>query len=188
MKVCWVIHLLFQEVAASGRPESYWWAVGPAFTLFIHLLLFLPSSSVSFSYFILTFPMLTCSGKHSYTSPIAMLNRTLFFHETSLQRSKIRYSNNNLIMQLGTIGQSHSSAILTTLFRARFTSFHFMMYSSYLLLLFRCLISLLLFPCANICWNTPAWVTHFLLYPSWIVYGYTIRSLLWPQLRISKTN
>ena len=44
--------------------------------------LFLQSSSVSLSYFILGIPTPVCLGKHSYMSspfPIAILNGTLFF-------------------------------------------------------------------------------------------------------------
>ena len=46
---------------------------------------FLPSSSVSLSYFILAVPMRKCLGKHSCmisTFPIAILNSTCFFRET----------------------------------------------------------------------------------------------------------
>ena len=44
--------------------------------------LFLPSSSVSLSYFIVAVPMHKCLGKHSCMSspfPIAILNDTFFF-------------------------------------------------------------------------------------------------------------
>ena len=54
----------------------------PALLLSILTSLFLPSSSVSLCYFVLTFPMRECFGKHSYMSsqcPIAILNGTLLF-------------------------------------------------------------------------------------------------------------
>ena len=50
--------------------------------------LFLPSSFVSLSYFILAVPMLVCLGKHSCmgsSSPIAILNSTCFFPTVQLQ-------------------------------------------------------------------------------------------------------
>ena len=56
----------------------------PALLLSIITPLFLPSSSVSFPYFILAVPMRKCLGKHSCTSspfPIAILNGTFFFSE-----------------------------------------------------------------------------------------------------------
>ena len=46
--------------------------------------LFLPSSSVSLSYFVLAVPMLECLGKHPCMSspcPIAILNGTFLFRE-----------------------------------------------------------------------------------------------------------
>ena len=56
----------------------------PALLLSTLTPLFLPSSSVSLSYFILAVFMRECLGKHSCTSspfPIAMLNGILFFRE-----------------------------------------------------------------------------------------------------------
>ena len=52
------------------------------FTSSILMPLFLPSSSVSLSYFIIAVPMRECLRKHSCMSssfPIAMLNATSFF-------------------------------------------------------------------------------------------------------------
>ena len=54
----------------------------PALLLSMLTALFLPSSSVSLSYFILAVPMRERLGKHSYMSsqfPIAILNGTSFF-------------------------------------------------------------------------------------------------------------
>ena len=54
----------------------------PALLLSILTLLFLPSSSVSLSYFVLAVPMRECLGKHSCMSspcPIAILNGTFLF-------------------------------------------------------------------------------------------------------------
>ena len=56
----------------------------PALLLAILTPLFLPSSSVSLSYFVRAFLMRECSGKHSRMSspfPIAMLNGTFFFRK-----------------------------------------------------------------------------------------------------------
>ena len=56
----------------------------PALLLSILTPLFLPSSSVSLSYFVLAFPMRECLGKHSCMSssfPIAILNGTFLFRE-----------------------------------------------------------------------------------------------------------
>ena len=53
----------------------------PALLLSILTPLFLPSSSLSLSYFILAVPMRECLGKQSYMSspiPIAILNGTFF--------------------------------------------------------------------------------------------------------------
>ena len=53
----------------------------PALLLSILSNLFLPSSSVSLSYFIIAVPMRECLGKHSCMSfifPIAILNGTYF--------------------------------------------------------------------------------------------------------------
>ena len=54
----------------------------PALILSILTPLFLPSPSVSLSYFVLAVPMLECLGKHSRMSslcPIAILNGTFLF-------------------------------------------------------------------------------------------------------------
>ena len=60
---------------------------------------FLLSSSVSVSYFILAVPMSECLEKHwcmSSPYPVAILNGTFFFHETTLsKRSKCRQSKTN---------------------------------------------------------------------------------------------
>ena len=60
----------------------------PALPLSILTPLFLPSSSVSLSYFILAVLMHNCLGKHLCMSspfPIAMLNGTCFFPIVQLQ-------------------------------------------------------------------------------------------------------
>ena len=62
----------------------------PAVIFSILTTLFLQSSSISLSYFILDAPMRECLGKHSSTSstfPIAILNGTSFFH--SLVQEKL---------------------------------------------------------------------------------------------------
>ena len=62
------------------RPSGHLYFV-PALLFFILTPLFLPSSSVSLSYFILAIPMRKCLGKHScMSSPflIGILNGTLF--------------------------------------------------------------------------------------------------------------
>ena len=56
----------------------------PALLLSILTPVFLPSSAVSLSYFILSVPMRECLGKHSFMSsefPIAILNGTCFFRQ-----------------------------------------------------------------------------------------------------------
>ena len=60
----------------------------PVLLLSILTPLFLPSSSVSLSYFVLAIPMRECLGKHSYMSspcPIAILNCTCLFPTLQLQ-------------------------------------------------------------------------------------------------------
>ena len=62
----------------SGRPSGLLFVVS-ALILSILAPLFLPSSFLSLSYFILAVPMRKCLGKHSCTSstfPIAILNGT----------------------------------------------------------------------------------------------------------------
>ena len=59
----------------------------PALLLFIPTSLFLPSSYVTLSYFILALPMRECSGKHSCMSssfPVAILNGTCFISTVQL--------------------------------------------------------------------------------------------------------
>ena len=56
----------------------------PALLLSLLTPLFLPSSSVSLSYFVLAVPMRECLGKHSCMSspfPIAITNGTFLFRE-----------------------------------------------------------------------------------------------------------
>ena len=63
-----------------GRRDFFFFL--PALLLSILTPLFLPSSSVPLSYFILAVPMRECLGKHSCMSspfPIAILNGTFFF-------------------------------------------------------------------------------------------------------------
>ena len=58
----------------------------PALLLYILKPLFLPSSSVSLSYFVLAVPMRECLGKHSCMSspfPLAILNATCFFSDSA---------------------------------------------------------------------------------------------------------
>ena len=56
----------------------------PALLFSILIPYFLPSSSVSLSYFLLAVPMRECLGKHScicYSFPVAILNGTCSFRE-----------------------------------------------------------------------------------------------------------
>ena len=55
--------LTHQSRRLMGRLDFFFF--GPTLLLSIHTLLFLPSSSVSSSYFILVVPMRACLGKHS---------------------------------------------------------------------------------------------------------------------------
>ena len=79
-------HILFIIIVfwlGCDRPTGLLLFV-PALVLFILTPLFLPSSSVSLSYFVLAVPMRECFGKHSCMSspcPIAILNCTFFFRE-----------------------------------------------------------------------------------------------------------
>ena len=81
-----------------GRREFFIFV--PALLLSVLPTLFLPTSSVSLSYFILVVPMRKCLGKHSYISspfPIAILNSTCFFLTVQLQvhnENPVRYSGN----------------------------------------------------------------------------------------------
>ena len=63
----------------------------PALLISILTPLFLPSSSVSLSYFVLSVPMRECFGKHSCMSsqfPIAILNG-IFFPTVQLQMHNV---------------------------------------------------------------------------------------------------
>ena len=77
-------HILFISIVfwlGCDRPSGLLLFV-PALLLSILTPLFLPSSSVSLSYFVLAVPMLECLGKHSCMSspcPIAILNATFLF-------------------------------------------------------------------------------------------------------------
>ena len=66
--------------------------------------LFLPSSSVSLSYFILAVCMRECLGEHSCMSspfPIAILNGSFFFRETAWSKvSKSRLSKSTIISKV----------------------------------------------------------------------------------------
>ena len=75
--------ILYFEWVVIGRQDFFF---VPAFLLSILTPIFLPSSSVSLSYFILAVSMRECYGKHSRRSspfPVAILNDTLFFRETT---------------------------------------------------------------------------------------------------------
>ena len=64
------------------RPSGLLFSLGPALLFSILTPLFLPSSSVYLSYFILAVSMRECLGKHSCMSspcPIAILDGTFFF-------------------------------------------------------------------------------------------------------------
>ena len=70
--------------------------------------LFLPSSSVFLSYFILAVPMRECLGKHLCTSspfPIAILNGTFYFRQAkkSLLWQKLRLSKSNRTTTTATV-------------------------------------------------------------------------------------
>ena len=91
--------------------------------------LILPSLSIYLSYLILVVPMCECLGKHSCMSspfPIAMLNGTLFFCETTWSKwsksrlSKTNYYNNNGILGLTLfwlgMGIKQTTTTLTVLF------------------------------------------------------------------------
>ena len=77
-------HILFIIIVfwlGCDRPSGLLLFV-PALLLSILALLFLPSSSVSLSSFVLAVPMRECLGKHSCMSspfPIAILNGTFIF-------------------------------------------------------------------------------------------------------------
>ena len=79
-------HILFIIIVfwlGCDRPSELLLSV-PALLLSILKPLFLPSSSVSMSYFVLAVPMRECLGKHSCMSspcPIAVLNGTFLFRE-----------------------------------------------------------------------------------------------------------
>ena len=79
-------HILFIIIVfwlGGDRPSGLLSFV-PALLFSILTPLFLPSSSVSLSYFVLAVPMRECLGKHSCMSspcPIAILNGTLHFRE-----------------------------------------------------------------------------------------------------------
>ena len=73
--------IIFVFWFGCGRPSGLFFLM-PALLLSILVLLILPSSSVSLSYFILAVPMRYCLGKHSCMSspfPKAILNGTIFF-------------------------------------------------------------------------------------------------------------
>ena len=68
----------------------------PALLLSILTPLFLPSSSVSLSYFVLAVPIQKCLGKHSCMSspcPIAILNGTLIFLRSEIVWNSFVYQN-----------------------------------------------------------------------------------------------
>ena len=72
---------------------------------FFHILkpLFLPPSSVSFSYFILAVPMRKCLGKHSCMSspfPIAILNGTFFFRSVKAMNNWKRSAIKQILLLL----------------------------------------------------------------------------------------
>ena len=70
-----------------GRQDFFFFFV-PALLFSILTPLFLPSSSVSLSYFVLALPMRECLRNHSCMSsifPIAILNSTCFFPTVQLQ-------------------------------------------------------------------------------------------------------
>ena len=81
----------------SDKPSGFLFCA--RFASFYLTPLFLQSSSVSLSYFILAVPMRECLGKHSCMSssfPIATLNCTFFFRETRCSKwSKSRLSKMN---------------------------------------------------------------------------------------------
>ena len=78
-------HILFIIIVfwlGCDRPSGL--LLVPALLLSILKPLFLPSSSVSLSYFVLSVPMRECLGKYSCMSspcPVAILNDTFLFRE-----------------------------------------------------------------------------------------------------------
>ena len=75
--------IVFIFLLGSDRPSGLHFFL-PALLLSILTPLFLPSSSLSLSYFILAVPMRECLGKHSWMSspcPIAILNGIFLFRE-----------------------------------------------------------------------------------------------------------
>ena len=82
--------IIFVFWSGCDRPSGLFFCV-PAVRLSILTPLFLPSSSVSLSYFILAVPIRECLGKHSCTSspfPIAKLMVLAFFPAVQLQVHK----------------------------------------------------------------------------------------------------
>ena len=108
--------------------------------------LFLPSSSVSLSYFVLAVPMRECLGKHSCMSspfPTAILNGTCFFLTVQLQVLNV-YSERKT---------RNNCAVVNHAFKLNITSFHIISSSAavlFCLKLFLCLLSFLLFTCASV--------------------------------------
>ena len=79
-----------------GRQDIFFFV--PALLLSILTPDFLPSSSVSLSYFVLAVPMRECLGKHSCMSspfPIAILNGTCFFPTVQLQVHNVHSERKN---------------------------------------------------------------------------------------------
>ena len=129
------------------------------------ILLILISSSVSLSYFNLAVPTRKCLGKHScMNSPfsIAILitewnlfssgTNTLLWWRWDFETDCREWRTWRLYM---VTGQDFFLSCPRYFFPHLFSS-------SYLLPLFHCLISILLFPCAGVWENTRAWVPHFL--------------------------
>ena len=101
-----VLFLIIIFWLGCDRPSGLVFFV-PVLLLSILTPLFLPSSSVSLSYFVLAVPMLECSGKHSCMSApfaIAILNCTCFFPTVQLQvhnvYSKLKTRNSYALVTL----------------------------------------------------------------------------------------
>ena len=99
-------HILFIIIVfwlGCDRPSGLLFFV-PALLLSTLTPFFLPSSSVSLSYFILAVPMRECLGKHSCMSspfPIAILNGTFFVRSVKAMNNWKRSAVKQILLLLG---------------------------------------------------------------------------------------
>ena len=98
----------------------------PALLFSILTPLFLPPSSVSLSYFILSVPMRECLGKHSCMSspfPLAILNGTFFFRSVKAMNNWKRSAIKQILLLLSTSALFSISKHVSQLSMLRFINF-----------------------------------------------------------------